>query len=140
MQEVVVPIGKHSMRLHLPALQNCEAEQEARLEISKAPVSFFSIKVMKSAVSRVDDATASSRAATSTMKLISGVGAGEAAARVRRPAMMIEIFMVVVVRYIDLRIYLKREALDRGGGLLIIMDCRRGSEFLMGIEIDGGRD
>lgn len=107
------------MRLHLPALQNCEAEQEARLEISKAPVSFFSIKVMKSAVSRVDDATASSRAATSTMKLTSGVGAGEAAARVRRPAMMIEIFMVVVLG-VDLRICSKREAFDRGG-LLIIM-------------------
>jgi hypothetical protein len=87
------------MRLHLPALQNCEEGQLARLEISKAPVSFFSIMVIKSVVSRVDDETAFSRAETSTMKLISGAGAGEAAARVRRPAMMIEIFMVIVVMY-----------------------------------------
>ncbi len=67
------------------------------MEISKAPVSFFSTMVIKSAVSRVDDATAFSMAATSTTKLTSGAGVGEAAASVRRPAMMIEIFMVVVI-------------------------------------------
>lgn len=96
-QDVVVPIGKHWMRLHLPALQNCEEGQLARLETSKAPVSLASIKVMKLAVSRFDDAIASSMAATSTTKFVPGAGAGEAAASVRRPAMTIEIFMFTVV-------------------------------------------
>lgn len=62
-------------------------------------MSLASIKVMKLAVSRVDDATASLTAATSTTKLVSGDGAGEAAVSVRRPAMMIEIFMFIVVEY-----------------------------------------
>lgn len=82
--------------MYLPALKDCRAEQEARLEISKAPVSFFSTMVIKSAVLRVDGAAGFSMAATSTTKLTSGAGVGEAAASVR-PAMMIEIFMVVVV-------------------------------------------
>lgn len=89
-----------------------------------APVSFFSIMEIKSTVSRVDDATASSRAATSTTKLISGAGAGAAAASVRRPAMMMEIFMVVMIW--------RRQTFGR---VLRMIYYWRGSEFLMGRDI-----
>jgi hypothetical protein len=67
--------------------------------MSKAAISFLSSNATKLAFSRVDDAIASLMATTSTLKLISGVAVGEAAAAERRPARMMEIFMVVVVKF-----------------------------------------